>query len=171
MMLTTDRRRGLHSRNLREISTSIEKGRPLNGSPSLVPAAVSSPRRLLPSLIAILLLGVLNCALPGQRSALVREDNLGAVLDRCAQAVKAMHFEVKAVDRSHQILLAEGRVEGNLNFHDVRLSIKVVHVVGKTYRVEAIATADERGIRAGAERKAREFFFRELRQTGIIIEK
>jgi hypothetical protein len=141
------------------------------GPPSHDPDAVSTPRRLRPALAAIFILVLLGCQLPGQRSALVREENLGAVLDNCERAVKAMHFEVKAVDRSHQILLAEGRVEGNLAFHDIRLSIKVIHVAGDSYRVEAIATSDERGIRAGAERKARELFFRKLRETGIVVEK
>jgi hypothetical protein len=73
---------------------------------------------------------------------------------------------VKAVDRAHLIVVAEGRIEGNLRFHDVRLSIKVVHQEGRRYKVEAIATSNARGIRAGAERKARRLFFRELEKTG-----
>lgn len=123
------------------------------------------------AILAALLLAPLACALPGQRSALVRGDDVGLILDRCATAVEAMHFQVKAIDRSHQILLAEGRVEGGLRFHDVRLSIKVVYVEGKKYRVEAIATSDQRGIRAGAEKKARKMFFEKLRETGIVIKR
>ncbi|MFQ5456864.1 MAG: hypothetical protein ACE5FC_00215, partial [Myxococcota bacterium] len=63
-----------------------------------------------------------------------------------------------------------GRVEGGLSFHKVRLSIKVVHLSDQRYRVEAIATADEKGIRAGAEKKTRKLFFRELGETGVRIE-
>ncbi|MDP3939758.1 MAG: hypothetical protein Q8R92_16700 [Deltaproteobacteria bacterium] len=137
---------------------------------SIHPAARSLMRSgLLGALIALLFLAGMNCALPGQRSAIVRDDDLGAVLERCAQAAEGMHFDVKAIDRSHQILVAEGRVEGGLAFHEIRLSIKVIHLEGNNYRVEAIATSDERGIREGAQRKAREYFFRELRETGIII--
>jgi hypothetical protein len=95
----------------------------------------------------------------------VEAKTTGALLDQCAQAIEQMHFELKAVDRSHQILLAEGRVEGKLSFHEIRLSIKVVHLEGQRFRVEATATADGRGIRAGAERKARKLFFRELEKT------
>jgi hypothetical protein len=121
------------------------------------------------AILAALLLLPLACALPGQRSTLVRGQDVGVILDHCATAVEAMHFQVKAIDRSHQILLAEGRVEGGLRFHDVRLSIKVIHVEGKEYRVEAIASSDQRGIRAGAERKARKMFFEKLRDTGIVV--
>jgi len=103
-----------------------------------------------------------GCRLPGKRSTEIQADKPSALLERCAQTVRAMHFEVKAIDRSHLIVVAEGKVEGNLAFHPVRLSIKVVHREGTRYRVEVTATGDERGIRAGAEKKAREMFFREL---------
>lgn len=125
-------------------------------------------RRLALGVLIFLLFGA--CALPGPRSQNVRADSLGAVLARCSEAVEGMHFTVKAVDRSHHIVIAEGRVEGGLSFHKVRLSIKVVHLGDQRYRVEAIATADEKGIRAGAEKKTRKLFFRELGETGVRIE-
>jgi len=108
-----------------------------------------------------------GCRLPGPRSAEVTAKKPSDLLRRCADAARGgMHFDVKAVDRSHLVVVAEGKVEGNLAFHQVRLSIKVVHLGGTRYRVEVIATSDERGIRAGAEKKARQFFFRELEKRG-----
>ncbi len=154
---------------LRRRARPVRRGLPLTLVSIVQPSGNFLRPMLLVALAAILLLGVTNCALPGQRSTIVRDDNLAAVLERCAQAAEGMHFDVKAIDRSHQILVAEGRVEGGLAFHEIGLSIKVTHVEGKSYHVEAIATSDERGIRQGAERKAREYFFRELRETGIII--
>jgi len=107
-----------------------------------------------------------GCRLPGPRSAEVTAKKPSDLLRRCADAARGIHFNVKAVDRSHLVVVAEGKVEGDLAFHPVRLSIKVVHLGGTRYRVEAIATSDERGIRAGAEKKARQFFFRELETRG-----
>jgi hypothetical protein len=110
-------------------------------------------------------LGAAGCLLPGRRSAEVEGETTGAILDQCAEAVERMHFDLKAVDRSHQIVVAEGKVEGGLSFHEVRLSIKVVHLEGRRFRVEADAAANERGLRAGAVKKARKLFFRELEKT------
>ncbi len=110
-------------------------------------------------------LGAAGCLIPGQRSTEVEAETTGAILERCAEAVERMHFDLKAVDRSHQIVVAEGKVEGGLSFHEVHLSIKVIHLEGRRFRVEAIATADGRGIRAGVEKKARKLFFRELEET------
>ena len=107
-----------------------------------------------------------GCQFPGPRSAEVTADRPSDLLRRCADAARGMHFDVEAVDRSHLIVVAEGKVEGDLAFHQVRLSIKVVHLERTRYRVEAIATSDERGIRAGAEKKARQFFFQELEERG-----
>lgn len=107
-----------------------------------------------------------GCQLPGQRSVEVTAEKPSALLERCAEAIRAMHFHVKAIDRSHLVVIADGNVEGDLDFHPVRLSIKVIHQGGTHYRVEAIATSDERGIRAGTERKARELFFRKLEERG-----
>jgi hypothetical protein len=118
-------------------------------------------------LAAWIILGA-GCQLPGQRSEVVSAESPRVVLERCARAAEAMHFKVKAVDRAHLVVVAEGRVEGRLRFHDVRLSITVVHVEGNHYRVEAIATSDERGIRAGAERKARRLFFQRLAERGGV---
>ena len=118
------------------------------------------------SFLALVLLGAFSgwtCQLPGPHSDLVTADRPSVLLDRCTLAVRAMHFDVKAVDRSHLIVVAEGKIEGDLAFHTVRLSIKVVHLEGSRYRVEATATSDERGIRAGVEQKARQHFFRELK--------
>ncbi len=123
-----------------------------------------------PGLAALVFLLLAACTLPGPRAREVEADSLRVVLAHCAEAVEGMHFEVKAVDRSHHIVIAEGRVEGGLSFHEVRLSIKVTHIDGSRYQVEAIATADERGIREGAEKKARKLFFRELREIGIVID-
>ena len=90
------------------------------------------------------------------------------VLERCARAAEAAHFKVKAIDRAHLVVVAEGRVEWRLRFHDVRLSISVEHESGKLYEVKAIATSDGPGIRAGAERKARRLFFKELEKVGGV---
>jgi hypothetical protein len=106
------------------------------------------------------------CQLPGQKSMEISAENPSALLERCAEAARAMHFDVKAIDKSHLIVVADGKVEGALRFHTIHLSIKVIHLAGTGYRVEAIATSDERGIRAGAERKARRLFFRELEKRG-----
>ena len=130
------------------------------------------PLRTPPASAILLLIALVGpfaagaCQLPGQTSAEVTAEKPSALLERCAAAVRAMHFDVKAIDRSHLIVIAEGRVEGNLAFHSVNLSIKVIHQESTRYRVEAIATSDERGIRAGAEKKARELFFRKLEQGG-----
>ena len=130
------------------------------------------PLRMLPAAALLPLIALVAsfaagaCQLPGQRSAEVTAEKPSALLERCAGAVRAMHFDVKAIDKSHLIVIAEGRVEGNLAFHSVNLSIKVIHQGGTRYRVEAIATSDERGIRAGVERKARRLFFRKLEQAG-----
>jgi len=123
-----------------------------------------------PGLAALVFLLLAACTLPGPRTREVEADSLRGVLARCSEAAEGMHFKVKAVDRSHHIVIAEGRVEGGLSFHEVRLSIKVTHIDGNRYEVEAIATADERGIREGAEKKTRKLFFRELKETGIVIE-
>lgn len=136
-----------------------------------LPARASSPGRFsAPGLTALVFLLLAACALPGPQAKEVEADSLRVVLAHCAEAAEGMHFKVKAVDRSHHIVIAEGRVEGGLSFHEVRLSIKVTHIEGRRYEVEAIATADERGIREGAEKKARKLFFRELRESGIMIE-
>ncbi len=127
------------------------------------------PAPLPRTILAALLLGALlspACQLPGQRYTMVEARTPRAVLERCAKAAEGMHFTVKAIDRAHLIVVAEGRIEGSLAFHEVRLSIKVVHKGGHHYKVEAIATSDERGIRAGAEKKARRLFFREPEETG-----
>jgi hypothetical protein len=118
--------------------------------------------------VTVLLPAGSGCQLPGQRKALVTADSPRDVLERCARAAEAMHFKVKAIDRAHLVVVAEGRVEGRLAFHEVRLSIAVIHEEGKLYRVEAIATSDGRGIRAGAEKKARRIFFEKLAQGGGV---
>ncbi len=136
-----------------------------------LPARNSLPGRFFaPGLAALLFLLLTACALSGPRAREVEADSLRVVLARCADAAEGMHFKVKAVDHSHHIVIAEGRVEGGLSFHQVRLSIKVTHIGGRRYQVEAIATADEKGIREGAEKKTRKLFFRELMETGIVIE-
>ena len=106
-----------------------------------------------------------GCQLPGQQATEVMGEKPSAVLERCAAAARRMHFDVKAIDRSHLIVVAEGKVEGNLAFHPVHLSIKVIHLGQTRYRVEVISTGDERGIRAGAEKKARRLYFRALEET------
>ena len=121
---------------------------------------------ILAALLALAPVASSGCRLPGRRSAEVTADRPSDLLRRCADAARGMHFDVKAVDRSHLVVVAEGKVEGDLAFHPVHLSIKVVHLERTRYRVEAIATSDERGIRAGAEKKARRFFFRELEKRG-----
>jgi hypothetical protein len=131
--------------------------------------AERSSRRILAALLLSALVLSAACQLPGQRSALIEAPTPREALDRCARAAEGMHFKVKAVDRAHLVVVAEGRIEGNLRFHEVRLSIKVVHQEGRRYKVEAIATANTRGIRAGAEGKARRLFFRELGGAGGTV--
>jgi len=121
---------------------------------------------ILAALLALVPVASNGCRLPGPRSAEVTAKKPSDLLRRCADAARGMHFDVKAVDRSHLVVVAEGKVEGDLAFHQVRLSIKVVHLGGTRYRVEVITTSDERGIRAGAEKKARRLFFRELEKRG-----
>ncbi|OGP86766.1 MAG: hypothetical protein A2Y95_12630 [Deltaproteobacteria bacterium RBG_13_65_10] len=128
-------------------------------------------RTLIPNtILALLLFGAIlsptACQLPGQRSAVIQAQTPREVLERCAKAAEGMHFTVKAIDHAHLVVVAEGRVEGSLSFHEVRLSIKVVYLGDHRYKVEAITTSSERGIRAGAEKKARDFFFRELEEAG-----
>lgn len=130
------------------------------------------PVRIFPMSILAALLALVactGCQLPGPRSKEVTAEKPSALLERCAAAARGMHFTVKAIDRSHLIVIAEGKIEGDLDFHQVRLSIKLIHLEGTRYRVEAVATSDERGIRAGAEKKARQLFFRELEERGGVL--
>ncbi len=122
-----------------------------------------APVRILLAFLAAFAGGA--CQLPGQQATEVTAEKPSALLERCAGAARRMHFDVKAIDRSHLIVVADGKVEGNLAFHPVHLSIKVIHLEGTRYRVEVITTGDERGIRAGAEKKARRLFFRALEET------
>jgi hypothetical protein len=131
--------------------------------------AARSLRITLAALLLSALLLPAACLLPGQRSALVEARTPREALDRCAKAAEGMHFKVKAIDRAHLVVVAEGRIEGHLRFHEVRLSIKVVYQGGHQYKVEAIATSNARGIRAGAERKARRLFFHELEEAGGTV--